>query len=129
MSKYPSQTADRFLVRLPDGMRDRIAREAFINQRTMTKEIVARLQSTLDTATSTQLPPLVQEAVEDEINARGGTPDEALTRLVQVGQAQGGTVFNLTVPADMKMGDLLELLQASKVVIPADASINLVRKA
>ena len=127
MTKYPSQTADRFLVRLPDGMRDRIAREAFINQRTMTKEIVARLQSTMDGAPGAQLPPAVQEAVDAEMAARGGTPDDALTRLVQVAQAQGGTVFNLTVPADMKMGQLLELLQASKVVIPADASITVTR--
>lgn len=46
-SKYPSETADRFQVRLPDGMRDRIKAAADANNRSMNAEIVARLDSTL----------------------------------------------------------------------------------
>jgi hypothetical protein len=41
---YPSRTADQFVVRLPDGMRDRIAESAKANKRSMNAEIVARLQ-------------------------------------------------------------------------------------
>lgn len=41
---YPSETADRFIVRLPDGMRDRIAEVAKANNRSMNAEIVARLE-------------------------------------------------------------------------------------
>lgn len=38
-----SQQADRFIVRLPEGMRDRIKREAEKNRRSMTAEIVITL--------------------------------------------------------------------------------------
>lgn len=44
----PSRTADQFVVRLPDGMRDRIAQEAKSNNRSMNAEIVARLEESLD---------------------------------------------------------------------------------
>lgn len=40
---YPSETADKYVVRFPDGMRDLIAAAAKRNQRTMNAEIVARL--------------------------------------------------------------------------------------
>jgi transcriptional regulator with XRE-family HTH domain len=42
--KYPSEEADRFMVRMPPGMRDRIAEEADANGRSMNAEIVLRLQ-------------------------------------------------------------------------------------
>ena len=40
----PSRTAEQFVVRFPDGMRDRIAEAAKQNNRSMNAEIVARLQ-------------------------------------------------------------------------------------
>ncbi len=43
---YPSEMQERFIVRLPDGMRDRIADAAKAAGRSMNAEIVARLQST-----------------------------------------------------------------------------------
>lgn len=46
--KYPSQLAERFQVRMPDGLRDRIAEAAKANNRSMNSEIVARLQMTFD---------------------------------------------------------------------------------
>lgn len=39
----PSQTQDKFIVRLPDGMREQISEAAAANNRSMTAEIVARL--------------------------------------------------------------------------------------
>lgn len=42
---YPSESQDRFIVRLPDGMRDRIAEEAKANNRSMNAEIVGRLEA------------------------------------------------------------------------------------
>lgn len=44
MSKAPSRTQDQFIVRLPDGMRDRIKVAADANNRSMNAEIVATLQ-------------------------------------------------------------------------------------
>jgi hypothetical protein len=42
--KYPSQVADRFQVRMPDGLRDRIADAAKKAGRSMNTEIVSRLE-------------------------------------------------------------------------------------
>lgn len=50
MSKgtYPSDFKDRFALRLPEGMRDEIARFAERNGRSMNSEIVARLEKSLE---------------------------------------------------------------------------------
>lgn len=42
---YPSQQQDRFIVRLPDGLRDRIKETAKANGRSMNAEIVSCLQA------------------------------------------------------------------------------------
>lgn len=42
-----SRTADKFVVRLPDGMRDRINEVARTNHRSMNSEIIERLERTL----------------------------------------------------------------------------------
>lgn len=55
MSKYPSQTQDKFTVRFPDGMRDAIAKRAEANGRSMNSEIIQILQDALDTETQTGL--------------------------------------------------------------------------
>lgn len=48
---YPSDTADKVLVRMPDGMREQLKVAAKSNNRTMNAEIVARLQDTFAGAT------------------------------------------------------------------------------
>lgn len=45
---YPSQTQDRYIVRFPDGMRDKIQEEAKANNRSMNAEIVARLERSFE---------------------------------------------------------------------------------
>lgn len=45
---YPSETKDRFMVRLPDGMREKIKTAADAANRTMNGEIVARLEASFD---------------------------------------------------------------------------------
>lgn len=44
---FSSRTADKFVVRLPEGMRDRIAEVARQHHRSMNSEIVARLEQSL----------------------------------------------------------------------------------
>lgn len=61
----PSRDADKFIVRLPDGMRDRIAEVAKANNRTMNAEVVARLQSTFEqTATGMSTEALLLELAQ-----------------------------------------------------------------
>jgi hypothetical protein len=127
MPNYPSQTADRFLVRLPDGMRERLAESAREHNRTMTKDVVARLAASFESKGAT-LPPFVQDAVDDEIEARGGTPEEALTRLVLLGQSKGGTVFQVTIQPGAKLQDISTVIEAAKLVIPPDADMFVERK-
>lgn len=44
---YSSRTADKFVVRLPDGMRERIADVARNHHRSMNSEIISRLERSL----------------------------------------------------------------------------------
>lgn len=41
----PSDLADKFMLRLPDGLRERISKAAQTNKRSMNSEIVATLQN------------------------------------------------------------------------------------
>lgn len=43
-----SRTADKFVVRLPDGMRERIAKIASTNHRSMNSEIIGRLEDSIN---------------------------------------------------------------------------------
>lgn len=51
MQNTQSRTADKFVVRLPDGMRDKIAAIAATNHRSMNSEIVMSLEKLVDEAT------------------------------------------------------------------------------
>lgn len=42
-----SRTADKFVVRMPDGMRERIAEVAQSNHRSMNSEIIGRLEDSI----------------------------------------------------------------------------------
>lgn len=47
-TRYPSDEADRFQVRMPPGLRSRIAAQAKANGRSMNSEIIARLEMSLE---------------------------------------------------------------------------------
>ncbi|MBT0780583.1 Arc family DNA-binding protein [Paracoccus sp. pheM1] len=47
MSQYPSQMADRFMIRLPNGWRDKIKEEAARNHRPMNSEILAAIETAM----------------------------------------------------------------------------------
>lgn len=51
MTDAPSQSQDKFIVRLPDGMRDRIKVAAEKNNRSMNAEIVATLEEAYPVST------------------------------------------------------------------------------
>lgn len=62
------QAADKYIVRFPDGMRDRIAEAAKQNNRSMNAEVVARLQ-----ASFTDTPSPLAEAAEELAQSRAQT--------------------------------------------------------
>lgn len=47
MGEYPIQPQDKYVVRFPDGMRDRLKAAAEANKRSMNAEIIARLDRSL----------------------------------------------------------------------------------
>lgn len=65
---YPSELKDRFILRLPEGMRDRVADLARANGRSMNAEFVARLQTALDVVPSPQA-----EAADELAKSRAQT--------------------------------------------------------
>lgn len=123
---YPSQKADKFLLRLPDGVRQKVYEAAVANNRTMTKEMALRLQQSFED--QAKLPVPVQEAIRDEMAERGGTEEEALLRLVLAGQANGGTIFYATISPQTTIKQLTGMLESCKQIIPPDASIIIERK-
>lgn len=50
MTATNSRTADKFVVRLPDGMREQVAEVARKNHRSMNSEIIDRLEQSLGSA-------------------------------------------------------------------------------
>lgn len=67
MTKPPSKQLDQFVLRLPDGMRDRIKAAAEANNRSMNAEIVARLERTLDLEETPRLAPSAFQAARDQL--------------------------------------------------------------
>ncbi|WP_053843941.1 Arc family DNA-binding protein [Paracidovorax avenae] len=53
--QYPSDQADKVLVRMPDGMRDQLKSAAKANNRTLNAEIVSRLQDSFTRTHSSHL--------------------------------------------------------------------------
>lgn len=104
----PSQTADKFILRLPDGMRGRLKAEAKLNNRSMTMEIVARLTasfgegafSTVDdaadrlTAAITQLETLIKIA-SPACEIIRSAQDEAMEPVPATGQPPAGAGSHL----------------------------------
>ena len=88
---YSSRTADKFVVRLPDGMRERIADVARNHHRSMNSEIIARLEQSL-----------IQEAsLGDELKLRLDSPElslherELLQRFRQLSHRQQNALVSL----------------------------------
>jgi plasmid stability protein len=87
---YSSRTADKFVVRLPDGMRERIADVARNHHRSMNSEIIARLEQSM-----------LQEGALDDLNPRMDSPElslherELLQRFRQLSRRQQNALVAL----------------------------------
>lgn len=66
---YSSRTADKFVVRLPEGMREQIAEVARSHHRSMNSEIIARLEQSL----------LQEGALQDNLGVRLTARNSACT--------------------------------------------------
>ena len=88
---YSSRTADKFVVRLPDGMRERIADVARHHHRSMNSEIIARLEQSM----------LQEGALGEDSNVRIDSPElslherELLQRFRQLTRRQQNALVSL----------------------------------
>ena len=72
---YSSRTADKFVVRLPDGMRERIGEVARSHRRSMNSEIIARLHA--EVVRMMALPEMRERLAEQGLEPVGSSPAEA----------------------------------------------------
>jgi hypothetical protein len=82
MADTPTRDQNKFIVRFPDGMRDRIAEAAKASGRSMNAEIVYRLGESLNRGTSFAAP----QAVE-LVKIIAEMPPEVLRRIVELRNA------------------------------------------
>ncbi|MCO6055220.1 Arc family DNA-binding protein [Pseudomonas sp. MOB-449] len=88
---YSSRTADKFVVRLPEGMRERIAVVARNHHRSMNSEIIARLEQSM----------LQEGALDEGVSMRLDSPEltlherELLQRFRQLSRRQQNALVAL----------------------------------
>lgn len=109
--RIPSRGSDQFNLRLPDGMRERIAEAAASNGRSMNAEIVSRLEATF--AFSGNLAgPDINDRVEVMIRATAAGATLDAIAAAQAVWDQGGkdlTSEDLYSRISSKLGELTEL--------------------
>lgn len=72
MSLPPSRVAEKMMIRLPDGMRDKIAEAASVSGRSMNAEVIARLEASFAASNQPFTPEQearVVEMVKDQAEA------------------------------------------------------------
>ncbi|QNQ62525.1 Arc family DNA-binding protein [Brucella sp. 6810] len=65
---YPSEKLDQYMLRFPDGMRERLKTLAKDNNRTLNAEIIARLEASFSSSARPQskdVDPLVREMADE----------------------------------------------------------------
>jgi plasmid stability protein len=92
---FTSRTADKFVVRLPDGMREHIAVVARQHHRSMNSEIIARLEhSLLDLPTLPEQPS--QQMLNDkQLDALSSPERDLLLRFREMSRRQQNALLAL----------------------------------
>ena len=95
-----SRSADKFVIRLPDGLRDRISEVARDHHRSMNSEIIARLMQSIETEAHSQLTDAVTlylpQAVKGEIASLAEDNDRTLQSEITHRLKHCATVAQLT---------------------------------
>lgn len=112
--------APAYPLRLPAELKAAVTKAAYVSRRSFNAEVTERLAASLN---ATALPQAVQDAVQREIELRGGSTEEALTRLVQAGEQRSGLVLNLSVQKGMSVQDLSKLVQELAQALPAETEV------
>jgi hypothetical protein len=140
MTKEPLQPQDKYVLRMPDGMRDRIKAAAEKNNRSMNAEIIARLEASEQTDVSPSPDPGIlaltrklevtvdlqrealknQKAIINELKYDRYKPMDDAKELMYLRQAHaliGHIVRDAAQDADRgKLYRLASLLESTKVI-------------
>lgn len=95
LQQYTSRTADKFVVRLPEGMRDRIAEVAKQHHRSMNSEIIARLEHSLLDLPSLPEYPSRQTLGEQRVEELNQPERELLMRFREMSRRQQNALIAL----------------------------------
>jgi len=112
MSEFPSRQLDKFVARLPAGMREQIGAEARRNGRTMNAEIVSRLESSLSASPRAVLTIHENTAEADIVwelhDAMKGVSQELsdLKGVMQGLMAQIGTLLSASGQGELRSDEL-----------------------
>lgn len=127
-SYMSEQNADKYIVRFPDGLRQRLKDAANENGRSLNAEIVLRLQRSFDASgddsdeVATQLWARAKEAsVQWHC-----TPEDALEAILIAATSPGATEVVIIRPAPgMGVDDLARMFEVGRRYISRDAAITL----
>jgi hypothetical protein len=75
----PHQGSDKYIVRFPDGMRDRIADAAKANNRSMNSEIIARLLASFEPQERAPMVLRIDLTVSEETRLSSSTEREEIS--------------------------------------------------
>lgn len=92
---YTSRTADKFVVRLPQGMRDKIAEVAKTHHRSMNSEIIARLEHSLLDLPTLPEQPSRQSLNDQQLDALSHPERELLVRFREMSRRQQNALLAL----------------------------------
>ncbi len=84
MGRRPSEAQDKFIIRLPDGMREQLKAAAEANDRTMTSEVVARLRASFEKEAPTLGPSPASNLFVDRLEQEFETLRAQVRALVDV---------------------------------------------
>jgi len=122
--------APAYPLRLPAELKEAITKAAQDARRSFNAEVTERLAASLvqASAPTTDYPEEVVIAVQDEMDARGGTFTEALTRLVLAGYSEGGTIFTVKASRATSYAAIIETIKASEEIVPPNTKLLFARE-
>jgi hypothetical protein len=99
MAKAPSRQLDKFIIRLPDGMRDHIKAAASASHRTMNDEVIFRLEASFHDAERSTGMAWVKRAKQD---AAAATSELSPNLELRIGNLEKGLAALLGAIAELE---------------------------
>lgn len=119
----PSRVADKLIVRLPDGMREKIAEASKQNSRSMTAEVVARLATSFDAPPA--FPAHLIEFINDFAKKNGLDPQQTAELVVRIGLSRKHMLV-LRPSSGMTLKEMEQLFATAARIMSEDTmTINL----